>query len=65
MAFGGPELSDGGAAGALTYAAGGGATILFLRVGFEAAGIGAEVAVAATAAAVVVVVVVIARGGLV
>ena len=45
MAFGRPELSAGGGAGALTYAAGGGATILFLRDGFEAAGVVVDVVV--------------------
>jgi hypothetical protein len=43
LAFGWLELSEGSGVGALTYAAGGGATILFLRGGFETTGVGVVV----------------------
>ena len=44
FALGFAALSAGGSIGALTYAAGGGATIRFLRDEFEAAGAAADVA---------------------
>jgi hypothetical protein len=54
FALGLAALSAGGSIGALTYAAGGGATMRFLRAWFEAVGAAAGVAAGVVASVVVV-----------